>query len=707
MSYLRLITLIGIVWGQWKLRRVNLPVVVDQDTLINAWAGGWNAPQISKVDIDGDGVEELFCFDRTDGRISIFRLAGQRWYWMPEADTLLPPALSQWVLLRDYDSDGDKDLFTNVQSYIRVFQNIATPGNAPKWKLLHDTLISDYSGFPTYLYSGSIDIPAICDVDNDGDVDLLVYEVLGALIEWHKNHALEELGRSDTLVLRLQSSCWGHVYEVYDYAQNVFSFQPYTCGAGQREENPLPLRVHHAGGTILPIDLNGDGLRDLIVGDDGPPYLIAGINTGSLQIAHIEPSTAITPYPPQFPLFLPSFPSSYYEDVTGDGKPDLICANNSGLTGEDNLSIWLYENTNRIDSPNWAPPVVGWLQNTQLDAGTAAHPTLADINRDGYPDLILSSEGYYRSGTSKSRAFLYWGTPTGFELADSNWLNLPQYANLRNPIFAVEDIDGNGKLDLIAGTSTGELWRWEENTSGAMNFSLITQSFGGITGPPFAAPLLYDYDNDGDLDLIIGGRNGRLSLYRQDAPLSFSLITNFLGQIDMRDTLSTLIGFARPALSDLNQDGIYELMVGNLTGFLRVFLILSATPSASWPMVADIPYRGGKRASPTTWIRPDSSLCIIGNAKGGAHAFVLERTSGTTLSPTPALYNPPYVMSQSPLSIVLLSSGRGEVYSLSGQKLFSFEGHGHIPLPSLPEGVYLLRLHIEGKEYIEKFYMSP
>ncbi|MCX7981050.1 MAG: VCBS repeat-containing protein [Bacteroidia bacterium] len=696
---------LGIIWAQVGLRVIAPPVLVAQETLRNPWTGGWNAPQFSTIDVDGDGIAELFVFDRADNRPFVFKATPQGWRWLPQVDTLFPTEkLSAWVLLRDYDGDGDKDLFTAVGSNIRVFQNLASAGAPPRWRLAYDTLTSVYYGSSTYLYCSAIDIPTITDIDNDGDTDLLVYEVLGSLIEWHRNQAQELFGRADTLIFVLQSGCWGHVFENYDYNTNQFSFVSYTCGAGQRISGEG--RIYHSGGTTLAIDLNKDGLKDLIVGDDGPPYLITGFNSGSLQVAHIDPATAISPYPPIAPAYMPSFPATYYEDGTGDGLPDLIVANNSPLAGRDTWSVWLYPNTARADSPHWAMPIVGWLQRSQIDIGTAAHPTLADLNRDGYPDLLLSCEGFYTDTGQKARAYLFWGSATGFTLADTNWLNLPAYT-LRNPVFTVGDIDGNGRTDLLMGTSTGALWRWEENSPGSATFSLLTQNFAGISGPAFAAPLLYDYDQDGDLDLIIGGRPGRLSLYRQEADGTFTHITDSLGQIFMNDTLSTLLGFTRPALIDLNKDGTLELLIGNLTGFLWAYLPDWNTPTAPWPKVAELPYAGGKRASPTAWMTPDSVLLLVGTVRGGVRAFTLA-PGGPTANVLPAAQSKPYALSVqgSVLQFIANVPLEVEVYTLLGERLQRFSGVGEVRWAMPGPGVYVLWVRSGVGAWVEKVWVG-
>lgn len=630
------LVVLGLFWAQ--IQRIYPPVVWKAgDTLMNAWVGGLHAPQFSTIDLDGDGQEELFVFDRMDDRLLVFQRLPGGWTYQPNLRLLFPyQHLGCWVLLRDYDGDGDKDLFTSVGSNVRVYQNVSPAGAPPIWRLAYDTLWSVYYGFPTYLYSGQVDMPGLADIDGDGDMDFLVYEVLGTLMEWHANQAKELYGRVDTLVPVLKSSCWGHVYETYDSQTNTFTFMPYTCGPGQKHQ-----RIQHSGGSILPINLNGDSLMDVIVGDFGPPYLIGGYNVGTRDSAHVDPALAVAPYPAFAPAVMPGFPATYYEDVTGDGKPDLLVANNDGLAGLDRNPVILYPNGGRVDSPSWAAPIHGWLASTMLDIGTGAHPTLADLNRDGYPDLILTSRQTYTDSVPKALAWLFWGSSGGFLLADSNWLDLPAYSGLVNPVFAVGDIDGNNRLDLIMGVSSGVLWRWEETAPQSLHFALVSSSF--LSGPLEASPLLYDVDQDGDLDLLVGARNGRLSLYANQSG-QFSLVTDFLGQIELRDTVSTFLGFSRPALADIDRDGNPELIVGNVTGFLRVYRPLWTQASSAWPWLYDLEsYGPGSFTSPTSWTFADSTWLLVGLRRGGVVAY---RLGGATASKPFAWSFLPYELSR-------------------------------------------------------------
>ncbi|MCX7607581.1 MAG: T9SS type A sorting domain-containing protein, partial [Bacteroidia bacterium] len=173
------------------------------------------------------------------------------------------------------------------------------------------------------------------------------------------------------------------------------------------------------------------------------------------------------------------------------------------------------------------------------------------------------------------------------------------------------------------------------------------------------------------------------------------------------DTVSTLLGFTRPALVDIDRNGTPELLVGNLTGFLRLYGPLWSQPTMSWPVIADLPYRWGKRASPSAWSYPDSTLLIVGNLKGGAHAFVF--TSGaTTLMPPPSNESRPYVLTwgSTGLHLWLSAPAEGSVFDVFGRPIYTFKGQGSQMLPHFSAGMYLLQLRIGNRVYIEK-YLIP
>lgn len=51
----------------------NIPVVRSSgDTMKLAWCGGLNNPQFSNIDLNNDGIKDLFIFDRTGNRVLTF-----------------------------------------------------------------------------------------------------------------------------------------------------------------------------------------------------------------------------------------------------------------------------------------------------------------------------------------------------------------------------------------------------------------------------------------------------------------------------------------------------------------------------------------------------------------------------------------------------------------------------------------------------------
>ena len=94
--------------------RVSIPFYQAEQLLENALTGGLNSPQLSAVDLNNDGLQDLYVFDRVGfvSRCFLNRGApGQPDYiWAPEYESRFPP-LRQWVLLRDFNRDGAMDIF--------------------------------------------------------------------------------------------------------------------------------------------------------------------------------------------------------------------------------------------------------------------------------------------------------------------------------------------------------------------------------------------------------------------------------------------------------------------------------------------------------------------------------------------------------------------------------------------------------------------
>ena len=201
----------------------SIPVAQNGKVLLNPWAGGLNSPQVSTMDLNADGAADLVLFDKTASRVSTFLASDNGYHYAPDYEALFPAEVNTFVVLRDYNCDGKKDLFTFGQIGVLVFQNVTQPGKPLTWKKLKfynsDTglrsevlLTLGFSG-KINLLPGTNDLPNFVDMDGDGDLDVLNMRFVSpSSAEYHKNFSMERYGRCDSLDLerQTQNACLIH-----------------------------------------------------------------------------------------------------------------------------------------------------------------------------------------------------------------------------------------------------------------------------------------------------------------------------------------------------------------------------------------------------------------------------------------------------------------------------------------------------------------
>ena len=182
-------------------RADTIPVFENNLQLLFPWAGGLNFCQFSEIDLNQDGRLDLFVFDRSGNKIQTYinnGTANQVDYVLAPEFISKFPIMHDWVLLRDYNCDGKMDIFTYSVAGFSIFKNTSTIAAGLQFQFMQYIVNTDRSPNSSHfignLFVSQIDLPAIRDVDGDGDLDILTFQNGGNQVEYHKNNSMELFG---------------------------------------------------------------------------------------------------------------------------------------------------------------------------------------------------------------------------------------------------------------------------------------------------------------------------------------------------------------------------------------------------------------------------------------------------------------------------------------------------------------------------------
>ena len=387
-------------------RDTNVTIFENSTQLKHAWNGGVNSAQFSEIDLNLDGINDLIIFDRSGNRISPYLNINGNFVFSPEYRNSFP-SIESWLLLEDYNCDGKQDIFTYQNAGIAVYTN--TSSSSLSFTLATSSITNTTSG--QGIYVSPMDLPAISDVDNDGDLDILTFEISGGFVHYFKNKSIENYGNCDYLEYAHNNGCWGDFYE----GLNTYVLDCFNCLCPPITINSSSRSGKHAGSSLIAMDVDGDLDKDLILGDVSYTNLNLLINGGTPQNAHII--MVDTAFPQNItntiPVDIHIFPSAFYIDATHDGTKDLVVTTNMQNNSANKESCWLYENSGTNSSPDFNFIQKNFLQGSGVDFGENAHPTFYDENGDGLLDLFVGNYGYHSAtGTPISKVAFYKNTGT-------------------------------------------------------------------------------------------------------------------------------------------------------------------------------------------------------------------------------------------------------------------------------------------------------
>ena len=478
----------------------------------------------------------------------------------------------------DFDNDGDLDLMTNqYDGKFRYFENVGTPSSPEYTSFVENPFsLSDIGGYG---------ILTVGDIDNDGDIDILVNQYGGgASFKYLENTGSSVAPNFASAIdspFGLSASVYAASMQWIDIDDDN-DFDLYVLNGGGHvfyENTGSNSAPAYATGVTNPfslsfaipygrfIDFDNDGDFDLIGSTNSSFAYYENIGTAqsaSFSAGVFQPFSLISTF---------SHISGLEAlDIDGDNDFDLI------YNDADSGDFHYFQNIGTSSSPKFTDGHTN-LYGLQ-DLGASPDPTFGDLDNDGDLDMLTEVNGvlYYFENTGNA-------ANPNFAAAVQNPFSLPGYGN-NGTNCALVDIDGDNDLDLFMAYSNNFQFIENVGTAAAPSFGYVqSASFGIQNGIGFQFPEFVDLDNDGDFDILSqSGIYGDIYYYENtgnsSAPLFGTPVVNPFGFVTQGDRNNITVG-------DIDGDGDFDVIAGK-SEFLSKdeFFFYENTGTASSPMFA-------------------------------------------------------------------------------------------------------------------------
>lgn len=420
---------------------------------------------VAAEDINNDGLEDVLILSGLGNRLYLNRgngrfedvtsNAGIDWRGKDNR-----PGEPRQPLIADLNNDGLQDIvITYVDATHRVYQNLGDGKFAD---------VTDNAGLGG---EGLVGGPAtVFDYDNDGLLDIYI-TYFGDYI----NGVLPTLKRRNTngLPNKLFKNIGG------------FKFKETTKGSG--------LANTGWGQAVTHMDFDGDGVQDLIVGNDfGVNAYYKNLGQGRFK----NVSAALGVEKPSYTMGIGS------SDLNADGTPDIYISNIVTMNKDEKYVL-----------PN---------AQTQMkfNPEKLAHMRVVEAN-----DLFISDDdgryqmskaigrGYSSTGWSWDADFFDFDNDGDDDLYVLNGINEFNLYSNENPYYT--DPLTNQSKNIYIPVSTKESNVLFVNEGGKLN-NVSKDSGVDLTGNSRSAAY-FDLEGDGDLDIVVNNYHGKAYLYRNNA----------------------------------------------------------------------------------------------------------------------------------------------------------------------------------------------
>ena len=333
-----------------------------------------------------------------------------------------------------------------------------------------------------------------------------------------------------------------------------------------------------------------------------------------------------------------------YTDFDGDGSLDLVVGiedwsyygwddawDSNGKWLNEALHGWIYLFRNRgtTDKPDYVEPVFVEADGQRIDVFGCPSPNFGDFDGDGDLDLIcgefLDSFTYFENtGSRKSPKY-----SAGQKLKTDQGKPLAMDLQMIVPVSF--DWDRDGDLDLIVGDEDGRV-AFVENTTGdgtaikAPNFAsprYFQQEADTLKCGALATPVGFDWDGDGDLDILSGNTAGVIEFFENlSGPKVASPKWNrpVAIQVDGKDfrimagpngsiqgPAEAKWGYTTLNIADWDSDGLPDIILNSILG--RVVWLKNIgtrqNPRMASPQNVEVEWPGEQPPLAWGWLQPD------------------------------------------------------------------------------------------------------
>jgi len=279
-------------------------------------------------------------------------------------------------------------------------------------------------------------------------------------------------------------------------------------------------------GSVAWGDYDKDGFKDMLLtgSNNSKIYRNNGNNTFTVQTGIILPGLARS--------------AAAWGDYDNDGYLDIL------LAGSGSARIYHNNNGNHTFSE---------LTGTTLPGLLSGSVAWGDYDKDGLPDILLT--GQSSNGDYFSKVYRNNGSSSG-RFTEQTSIILPAviYSSA-----TWGDYDNDGYLDiLLTGNSfSGSISKIFRNNR---NNGFIEQTGISLTEAGYSSTAWADYDNDGDLDILVTG-NGISKVYRNKGPEG-------IGFEEQNGILLQGVSYGSVAWADFDNDGYSDIIITGSTNGL-------------------------------------------------------------------------------------------------------------------------------------------